>query len=311
MIRLRSAPGLPRAFSELTISVDPPAVASPAGDARTIQLLRRARGLGVITFDVAEARFPARAERLISAAFPERDPELSVIVGRSVGSLAREEAPEGRVPGPGRFSGVFLQSLERSNRRLAPAVVSWVQWDSEGEDERNDAAGGPSVPPDTELPAGVGWAIRLPPGGPGPRVDWAKTALFSGPLSPLEQGLTTAFGDRSLPTGPRLLARDPFAAGRLDGSRFARVGPFSVPGSAPTDVRRLHEEFDPVLQLGFLTEGRRRTLAQASLQFVLSFPWVISAVVPLPEPERFEEVLAVGSRPPLSADDLERLASLK
>jgi aryl-alcohol dehydrogenase-like predicted oxidoreductase len=76
-------------------------------------------------------------------------------------------------------------------------------------------------------------------------------------------------------------------------------------------LRQLHRDFDPVLRLGFLTDSRERTLAQASLQFLFHWPWVASVLVPLPSPERLEEFLAASSRPPLTDEEVDRaLATL-
>jgi hypothetical protein len=162
-----------------------------------------------------------------------------------------------------------------------------------------------------QLPEGVVRAVRLtsePVGFPGS--DTAP-ALFSGVLSLLEPGLVTAFEAGGSPPPARLIARDPFAAGRLDGSRFAATGSLSGPEAGPIDVRSLHDEFDPVVRLAFLTEGRRRTLAQTAVQFVLHWPWVASVVVPLPTPERFDDVLGFAARPPISREELARLGFVK
>jgi aryl-alcohol dehydrogenase-like predicted oxidoreductase len=84
-----------------------------------------------------------------------------------------------------------------------------------------------------------------------------------------------------------------------------------APEARPADMRRLRREFEPVLRLGFLTEGGRRTLAQAALRFVLRWPWVVTCVIPLPPPERFEEILGFGSAPEISDEELARLGLVK
>lgn len=310
-ISQRSLPGVRRSFSEVTLLVDPPAGGPPAGDARSVALLRRARALGVTTFDVTDARFPSRAERLIATAFPDPDSELSVIVGRSVTSLAEERPPVRGGEESWDFEHALTRSLEQSSRRLAPVAISLVEWDPAHPAESTDREEMLAAPERTALPRDIRWVVRLPPGVRSLPTGGIGTPLFSGPLSPLEQGLVAAFESGSERSEARLVARDPFARGRLDGSRFARAGRFAGPGTAPINLRSLHEEFDPLLRFGFLTEGRRRTLAQAALQFALSFGWVVTAVVPLPDPERLDELLGAGSRPLLSHDDLERLTSMK
>jgi len=104
-------------------------------------------------------------------------------------------------------------------------------------------------------------------------------------------------------------ARDPLAGGRLDGTRFERTVADRGPAARPPSLRELEREFAPVLSLGFLSEGRGRTLAQAALAFVLYWPWVCSAVVPLPRVERLRELADAMSRPPLAEVEIARLLS--
>lgn len=303
--------GTDRFFSAVAVSVDPPVVAPPPADARAVALLRRARELGVTTFDVADARFPGRAERLIAAAFPSPDPEIAVIVGRSIESLARERTPrDGPMPSKG-VDAALEESLEQTQRRLAPVPVSVVEWDP-GTDESS----GDTSDPTALHPAGAGladllWAIRLR----SPPVAVPKTArspvLFTGELSLLDRELLPLFDPTSGKPEASVIARNPFSDGRLDGSRFAAAAMLAGPGAGPVDLRQLRAEFDPVLALGFLTKGRQRTLAQAALRFVLRWPWVVTSVIPLPTPERFEEILRFGASPPLSDEELAQLVLVK
>jgi len=311
-IEQRLVPGTSRSLSEVTILVNPPPVASPVIDARVVALLRKARGRGVTTFDVAGARFPDRAERLIAAAFPERDTAIATVVGRSVESLAQMRTAEGEPWTSANLEEALSRSLEVSRQRLAPVPIGVVEWDPSGTGEA-DAIPIPTsgVPDDSPKEDELLWSVRLSPRVPGFPEEPVRPTVYSGELSLLQQELVGLFEGKVRPPEARLLARDPFSSGRLDGSRFlAEIGP-GAPGAPPVEVRRLHEEFDPVVRLAFLTSERRRTLAQAALQFALHWPWVVSVVVPLPEAERLEEVLGFGGRPPLALEDFLRLASLK
>lgn len=308
----RPLPGTNRRFSEIALSLDPPMVAPPAADDRSIALLQRARRHGVTVFDVADGRFPARAERLLARAFPEPDPELEVVVGRSPESLAREASSEGEGGQRIDFASAFQNSLERSRRRLAPLRVSVVEWTGAPTGIAGTAPG--AFAPNFATPPGKeeAWSVRLIPSGTGlPTSNAGSPPLFSGGLSLLEPEAVRWFGPPNGPPGAAFIARNPFADGRLDGSLFAASTVAGAPAGAPIDVRRLRQEFGSVLRLGFLTEGRRRTLAQAALQFALYWPWVVTVVVPLPTPERIDEVLAYGSRPPLSEIELARLGFVK
>lgn len=299
--------GFARPFSRITLSVDPPAVAPPASDARWVALLRRARDRGVTTFDVAEARFPERAERLVATAFPTPDPEVGAIVGRSVVSLLEERRePRG---GATDLSSTIRTSLEHSRRRLAPVMISVVEWVPEPEGGTGDPADTPQLRLTDTEGEGVAWAVRIHRGSVGlPALGYG---LFAGELSLLDRRLASLLDERAETSATHLIARNPFRDGRLDGSRFAASSTPNSPGEGPIDMRSLQREFDPVLRLGFLTAGHRRTLAQAALRFVLGQPWVATAVIPLPPPERFDEILGFESTPPLTEGELARLDQMK
>lgn len=310
-VEVRRVPGGGPALSALAVAVDPPAVAPPSLDAQLSTLLQRARERGVTTFDLADARFPARAERLLSRAFPIPDPDLGVIVGRSKESLAAEGASrDGSAPARD-LETASRASLEASRRRLAPLPISVVEWrpDLPASSDTRDEANG--LPPLAGSAEGPQWAVRLAlPWMDQPAPEHA-TAVFGGELSLLDHRVIPWFESRSTSSPAWLIARNVFSNGRLDGSRFAAVSSLAGPGMGPVDVRRLHSEFDPVLSLGFLTEGRRRTMAQAALHFVLGWPWVVTAVVPLPDPHRMDEILGFAASPPLSDEEKRRLDLVK
>lgn len=307
----RPIPGSRHFVSAITVTVDPPRVAPPSSDARAVALLQRARERGVTTFDVAGARHPERAERLIARAFPSMDSELGVIVRRSVESIAREAGASESASTTGDLATAVSRSLETSQKRLAPVPIVLVEWEPRDE----TAVGGPSrFDPETYFDgriAGPAWATCVDPSVTSLPSPAGPSALFTGDFSLLDERIVRLFEDPSRSPLARLLARDPFAGGRLDGSRFAATAALSGPGSGPVDLRRLHTEFDPVLPLGFLTEGHRRTLPQAALHFVLGWPWAVTAVVPLPEPGRFEEVLGWDAAPPLTDEEWRRLGFVK
>ncbi|MGP8159037.1 MAG: hypothetical protein ACLPWO_05465 [Thermoplasmata archaeon] len=310
-ISRRPVPGTERFFSAVAVSVDPPAVAPPSADARTVTLLRRARERGVTTFDVATARFPERAERLIAAAFPASDPDLEVIVGRSGDSLARERSARGPSRPIEDLEAALEESLEQSGRRLAPAPVSVVEWTPETGGSPADAHEPTPLPPIPSGRADLLWAVRLLSPPTAPPNTGRSPALFAGELSLLDRELVSGFDPANKKLEASVIARNPFSNGRLDGSRFAAAAMLAGPGAGPIDLRRLRADFEPVLALGFLTKTRRRTLAQAALRFVLGWPWVVTSVIPLPTPERFEEILGFESSPPFSDDERAQLDLVK
>ena len=310
----RPIPGSTLSASSIAFALEPPRVAPPSADDRTVALLRRARAHGVTTFDVAAGPSSRRAERLLSRAFPTDDPELFAILHRSVSDLANEGS--GRAPpgGNGALEGRLRESVAASGERLRPLKVGLLQWEPD-----------PTSTPESDTAFQVlenlrgagafsGWVQYVPRNDtPSPAGDAAaagRPRLYSGALSPLETRLVLPLAGLATrgPTG--FFARDPFGSGRLDGSRFARSFADRRPDVGPIRLRELRREFDPVLRLGFLTADRRRTLAQASLGFVLRFPWVCAAIVPLPPPERLEEMVGAERAPPISDAEADQVLAL-
>ncbi len=206
---------------------------------------------------------------------------------------------------------ILEESLEQSGRRLAPAPVSVVEWTPETGGSPGDAREPTPLPLGASGRGDLLWAVRLlvPPSGP-PSIG-RSPALFAGELSLLDRELVSGFGPANRKLEASVIARNPFSDGRLDGSRFAAAAMLTGPGARPIDLRRLRADFEPVLALGFLTKTRRRTLAQAALRFVLGWPWVVTSVIPLPTPERFEEILGFESSLPFTDDERAQLDLVK
>ncbi|MGA8302320.1 MAG: aldo/keto reductase [Thermoplasmata archaeon] len=312
-ISRRPVPGTVQSASSIGFRIDVPFTAPPSADQRAIALLAQARSFGVTTFDVAPGTGSGRAERLIAAAFPTADPDLLVLVGRSLASLASDGTSD-HPPSDGAFVERLRSSILDSTNRLHPQGVGLLEWRQDPDSSvrlrevidaldrlRSEGAVG-------------GWVLHVPPNGSltgaAPDEIGKRVTLLSGAFSPLDRRLLFPISERASegPTG--FLARDPFGSGRLDGTRFAGSATHRRPDVRPDSVRELQREFDPVLRLGFLTEGRRRTLAQAALRFVLHWPWVCSCIVPIPSPERMDELTLTESTPPLSEGEVDRILAL-
>jgi aryl-alcohol dehydrogenase-like predicted oxidoreductase len=296
-------PGAPFELSTLTLTVSRPSAGTDADT--TIELLRRAHGAGVTTFDTAGAAEPGAAEALLARAFPGDDPDVVVMTTADLepGRPLPFRSFASGLPGRGGSSRVPSGKLGPGGhfRRL-------YETDPPGAAARGEAEPGVSGREPSASAAGValrcrssddvGRAALTPP----PR-------LLSGAYSLLATE-TCAVAVRELgPEGFSWIARDPFAGGRLDGRRFLPEA-----GGAPTTVPRavhdLEAEFAPVARLGFLALPHRRTLAQAALRFLVSRPWVATIVVPLPPPERWAEILGFRDSPPLTAAEHARIEAL-
>jgi aryl-alcohol dehydrogenase-like predicted oxidoreductase len=303
----RTIPPAGPILSLLGMTVSPSLTPSTSGDRGVVERLRRARAAGVTTFDVAASHEPARAERLLGQAFPHADPDLVVIVGRRVEDLVYRAEPGERAPaGSDGARERLARSLEDSGRRLAPQGVTIVEWSGrylpELESEGSADVRASSVRLYRRLAADGG----LPEAG---HADTDPPCLVSGPLSLLQSHFVPAGESQARRGSISFLARDPFAGGRLDGTRAAMSGADRGPGAEPPRLRDLEAEYAPVLRLAFLTERRDRTLAQAAVRYAAHWPWVTSVLVPLPTVDRLEETLATFETPALSDEELRRVAT--
>lgn len=301
----RTLLGTSRAVSAIGISIDPGAVAGPTTDDALIAQLRKARRHGITFFDVAAARFRSRAERLIAAAFPDPDPEITVLVGDPREDLG------GR---PDRFGGGGpLGPSEPAFRALRSRLGEKVSVIVEVAPAQREA--GPTAARLAELDALaqagaiVGWSRSVPrrEAEPFPALEGGEAKWLSAELSMLEPSPVEELASRARRVPTSVFVRDPFGQGRLDGTRFAADLSRARAPAPPVDVRTLRADFAPVLRLGFLTANHRRTLAQAAVQYFLSKEWVAVVIVPMPRPERFLEVLAAPDAPPLTDEELARI----
>jgi len=295
--------------SALGFDLDARGLGPPSSDERTAALLRRARSLGISTFRIPTGAGSLRVERLLAASFPKRDPRIVTIEARSFSELATETAHEGGRSLDPDFEARVRSSLAGSGARLVGSGHRILEWRGEPTEDR------PSSGVDAVLDGlrsdGVVEAIARPlpdPSDPaeGPSNGTAPS-IWTGSLSLLETESLPQLRDRASRRPLGFLNLDPFAGGRLDGSRFGATVRERRPDAPPPTVRELHREFDPVLRLGFLTRSRQRTLAQASLQFLYHWPWVTTVLVPVPSAERLLELVEASIRPPLTDAEVEQI----
>ena len=306
----RILPGTPRSCSVLGFVVSPPSTGAPDADRQVVALLRKARSEGVTVFDVSGEAPAGRAQRLVAAAFPEFDPELVLLVGGGLSRppATRESSASKSPEGEGPLAGLRA-SLAESRRRLSPQVPGILEWTLDTAPSEEIATVVASL--ETLRSSGdvAGWSLRLPPE---PSVvssqlgRW-RPKLLSTEVSLLDPSFASFLDAEAPAAGFGVFVRNPFAGGLLDGTRFSSTLADRPPRSGPIDVRALRAEFDPVLRLGFLSGKHRRTLAQAALQYLLPRTWVTSVLLPLPRPERWEELFGAAATPPLSAEEFARV----
>jgi aryl-alcohol dehydrogenase-like predicted oxidoreductase len=298
-------------MARLALSVDPAAGDPEAVDAAVVRSLRRARSAGITTFDLAETRDVARVEGLIGRAFPEPDPALWVVLPRSVEGLVRDSAAHlDRNGSASDLAEALTRSFETSDARLGPERSLLIEW--QGRDPR-PIASTPSPIESAQRRGATTWVWRPEPGwwdvGAGARPG-ALPAMLSGSFSLLDRRVGAFWSDPSVALPEAFVARDPFAGGRLDGSRLHPGLGERGPGTGPTRLRDLEEELAPVLRLGFLTAGGRRTLPQAALQYLFHWPWVQTVVLPWRYADRVDALQALARIPPLDDEELRRVRAL-
>lgn len=290
----RNVPDTPLEVSVLGWSVDPAGRAGPVAERSRVELLRRAYHDGVNLFATIESPQPEIAERLLALAFPAPAPDLVVVVP---------------YPGLRASAGELERAVERLRTRFGTATRLVVEADVARltEDQRPSTL--ETLESLRQAQRIAAWAVRSPAGTRAPdRTLGARPALESVAASLLSPGpLSTAAGPES-GAGSAYLVRDPFAEGRLDGTRFAPDLAHRPPAGGPWNLRMLHREFEPVLRLGFLTRERHRTLAQAAIRYLLDRPGVVSVLLPEPRADRWEEYREGPRVPELSHEELRRLS---
>jgi Aldo/keto reductase family len=251
---------------------------------------------------------PARASRLTAAIRRAGRPPRFVIVA----VRPQEENP------PSHSARTYPPAEARSvGRPAAPeADAAVVVWEIV---RTRQSVGGPtssredmlrSLPPDCPDRFGLGY--DEPPGLDSLSRDLEfRPAWVRFPFHALSSPSTDELVRIARSAGVPVLASDPFASGRLDGSHL-RGSPLESSGRpTPADWAEVRRTWAPVLALGFLTEGRRRKLPQAALQYVLGQPGIEGVVVPAIDPTALSEVVPSRDVPELSRGERQRVDELR
>lgn len=287
-------------------------------DQDAITLLRQAYDRGVTFFDTADTYGNGRGETLLAQAFPAGDRD-DIVIGTKFG-YDWQARPPGRQAGhreaPHRFDVPFLEAaLEGSLRRLATDRIDlWQLHNVRMEHLRRDEVWTflDRVKREGKVRA-VGVAL-------GPAIGWREEGVYALTDRPvdvvhmiynaleLDPGRDLIAAARG--TGRSLLVRVPHSSGMLEG-RYDHDTTFSE-----RDHRRhrpkewLTGGLQKIEQLSFLREGRRATLAQAALRFVLHDPAVASALPNIYHLAQIEEFVGASDCDDLTAEDVSRIEAL-
>lgn len=270
--------------------------------ARWRAAVRHALAAGVNLFDLTDV--PLGREQYYLGPLIDPSLPLYVLLRRSGHRLTEETAHSlWRGPGrePGRSLGAELLTSLEAIRAASPSRVQLLlEWQLGGEPAYA------AVPPE-ELTGLVregviaAWGIRASAPEEGALVSPVRGGAFTArALSILDPPPPEDGEASSLP----LLVHDPLAGGLLDGSRFE--GPFS-PGTlprAPRPMSEIRDEWAPTLLLDPLVRRGERTLAQASLRYVIDIVRATSTAVPLTDPRRLREALRYDASPELTPEEI-------
>jgi aryl-alcohol dehydrogenase-like predicted oxidoreductase len=286
-------------------------------DRQGIDLLRKAYDLGVTFFDTADTYGNGKGETMLAEALGHvRD---SIVIGTKFGYDWETHGQDrtGHKELPQDFSPAFVRrACEESLRRLnteridiyqlhnprLPAVQSdelfatLEDLKSEGKIRHYGVALGPDIGWEEE-----GVAAMRERGAPSTQIIY----------SILEQDPARAFFPLAEECGTGLLSRVPHASGLLDGTYYPGMTFDASDHRAHRKQEWLESSLRKVEQLGFLHGGATgRTIGQAAVQFVLSQPTIASVLPNLTNEEQLREFVAAVDTPPLSEDELARIADL-
>ncbi len=286
-------------------------------DAEAVALLHEALDLGITTFDAADTYGNGRSEEQLAKAFAGR--RERVVYATKFGYDWYHHAGErkGQNEIEQDFSPQFVRyALEQSLRRLGTDYIDVWQMHNARMEQIQDGA----LIALLEQCKAEGkirtWGIAL-----GPAIGWlwegVEAARVNAPVvqmiwNALEQfpgdEMIAAANERAADT--TYFIRVPHSSGMLEGKYTAEtVFP-------PTDHRShrprqwLINGVKKVQTLRFLEEPGR-TLGQAAIQWLLAEPRVMTVLPNIYDAEQMREFAAAPNTPPLSVDELAKIAALR
>jgi aryl-alcohol dehydrogenase-like predicted oxidoreductase len=286
-------------------------------DDDAVTLLREALELGITTFDAADTYGNGRSEEQLAQAFGTQ--RERVVYATKFGYDWYQHAGErkGQNEIAQDFSLQFVRyALEQSLRRLNTEYIDVYQMHNARLEQVQDGALVALLQQFKAEGKIRTWGIAL-----GPAIGWLwegiESARINAPMVQMIWNLLEQFpGDEMVDAARRFGAdttyfiRVPHSSGMLEG-RYTKDTVFP-----PTDHRShrprqwLINGVQKVETLRFL-EGPGRTLGQAALQWLLAEPRVMTVLPNIYDAAQLREFAAAPDTPPLSADELARIAELR
>ena len=286
-------------------------------EGEALSLMRRALDLGITLFDAADTYGNGLSEELLAKAFPSPAERDRVVIATKVGYNFYDHGNErrGQREIPHDFSLPFIRrAVDEALRRLKTDRIDLLQLHNIRMEQAEDAALWNLL---RELQREG--KIRAHGAALGPAIGWlyeGVTALQKQRphvLQHIHNLLEPQPGRQMMDEGAspdtRFLIRVPHSSGMLEG-KYTEETVFP-----PNDHRNhrprswLLNGVKKVEQLRFL-EGPDRTLGQAALQWLLADPRVGSCLPNIYDEAQLAEFAAAPETPPLTADEMERIAAL-
>jgi len=288
-----------------------------AGDDRQgVDLLRKAYDLGVTFFDTADTYGDGKGETMLADALSHVRDKIVIATKFGYDFYSHQGERKGQRELPQDFSPAFVRrACEESLRRLNTDYIDLYQLHN------------PRMPAiesdelfDTLEELKSGGKIRHYGAALGPAIGWEEEGVAAmrgrslDSLQIIHNMLEQDPGRRLLAVATEedvgVLVRVPHSSGLLEG-KFTEDTTFP-PGDHRSHRPRewLIDGLKKLEQLRFLHEDSGRTIGQAALQWLLATPAIASTLPNIYDAEQLEEFAAASDTPPLSEDELARIAGL-
>ncbi len=282
-----------------------------------LSLLQKALDRGVTLFDTADTYGNGDGERILKEALGHRRKEICI--STKFGYVWKDTPlaeRKGQVEQPQNFDPDFVRrGLEGALERLGTDTIDlWMLHNAKmGAIERDDTfallerlkAEGKIRAYGVSLGPAIGWEPEGVRAMEKRRVD-ALMMIYN----MLEQNPGRRLIQVASQRDCGLLVRVPHSSGMLEGAYSADTK------FDPTDHRAhrkrvwLEQGLKKIAQLGFVTEGRGRTLAQAALQYILAKPEITSCLPNIYDEAQLEAFAAAPDTPKFDAAELARVDAL-
>ncbi len=286
-------------------------------DDEAVAMLREANDLGITLFDAADTYGNGRSEEQLAKAFGDRRERVIYATKFGYDFSNAAEARRGQFELPQDFSPAFVRkALEASLRRLQTDYVDIYQMHNARMSQVDDAAlwellealkqEGKIRMYGVALGPAIGWlgegveAVRRRH-VPSLQIIWNILEQYPG-----GEQIRAAEESRA-PTG--YMIRVPHSSGMLEGHYTAET-------TFPANDHRRHRPREWLIngvkkvdQLRFL-ERPGRTLGQAAISWLLAEPRVMTVLPNIYDREQLAEFAAAPDAPPLTSDELARIAAL-